>query len=68
MALIQILQGEEISNTGEKDGDGGVLPVELEPPKSITGESQQSKLQLIVDVQEQVMHEKRHKNIRRKAP
>lgn len=50
MALVQILQGEEMSKTGEKEGDGGVLPVELEPPKSITGESQQPKLQLIVDV------------------
>ena len=33
------LQGEEISSTGENDGDGSVLSAELKPPKSITGES-----------------------------
>ena len=35
----KILQGEEISSTGENDGDGGVFSAELKPPKSITGES-----------------------------
>ena len=35
----KILQGEEISSTGENDGDGSVLSAELKPPKSITGES-----------------------------
>ena len=35
----KILQGVEISSTGENDGDGGVFSAELKPPKSITGES-----------------------------
>ena len=35
----KILQGEEISNMGENDCDGGVFLAELKPPKSITGES-----------------------------
>ena len=36
---INILQGEEISSTGENDGDGSVFSAELKPPKFITGES-----------------------------
>ena len=35
----KILQGEEISSTGENDGDGSVFSAELKPPKFITGES-----------------------------
>ena len=32
-------KNEEISNTGENYGDGGVFSAELKPLKSITGES-----------------------------
>ena len=35
----KILQGEEISSTGENDCDGGVFLAELKPSKSITGKS-----------------------------
>ena len=35
----KILQGEEISSTGENNGDGSISPAGLKPPKFITGES-----------------------------
>ena len=46
----KILQGEDISSTGENESDGGVFSAELKPPKSISGESQQLKPRLIADV------------------
>ena len=35
----KILQGKEISSTGENNGDGCIFSAELKPPKSITGKS-----------------------------